>query len=482
MVPGVPSTGFPGYNLSPICKSEPNLAPTTMPMPVQHNELPYTHFALIYLDANGNLCLQSSQSIANRCQTILPPRATEAFLRAVALSREAHSPPFHIDPSTPVSPGEKRHFPLQMPRISNVGVDVRNGSHMWKQVESGNPFQPTEWSSYQEPWPLWHAEAHDLRKTDCLNKDHSEVRGTTSMISVSDADLLGLYYKKAFENLHQTNCRVLAKAYVKLVEPRKQVNYPYNGRKTVAGTSIQLDPDVTKPPWWPSGVSHREPDHLPKVERIRLLVYILRELRTSYGISAAKLREADQPIRHQISPPERLRILNEIYLVREAEENFLEGKTDGQSMVRISRANLPETEGDTPSPKGRSGNSSPTEMATIRDPNTNAGTEPRVVAVDALQPVIASAGGFATNSYSNRHPLPGTVSESTPTVPTAQTQSSFDSAGSLLAVPGNPRNYDGIETYSVDPTSPTSLWHCPSICPVGPQQLPIKYYDDHYHY
>jgi hypothetical protein len=83
-------------------------------------------------------------------------------------------------------------------------------------------------------------------------------------ISVRDANLLGCYYKKAFENLQQTNCRVLAKAYVKLVEPRKQVNYPYNGRKIVAGIPRQLDPNETKPPWWPSGVSHREPDHLPK--------------------------------------------------------------------------------------------------------------------------------------------------------------------------------------------------------------------------
>lgn len=79
-----------------------------------------------------------------------------------------------------------------------------------------------------------------------------------------DKDLLRCYYEKVFQNPQQTNCRVLAKAYIKLVEPRKQVHYPYNGRRTIAPKTQQLDPDATKPPWWPSGVSHREPDHLPK--------------------------------------------------------------------------------------------------------------------------------------------------------------------------------------------------------------------------
>lgn len=85
-----------------------------------------------------------------------------------------------------------------------------------------------------------------------------------ALISIRDNDFLRRYYERVFQNLQQTNCRVLAKAYVKLVEPRKQLIYPYNGRKIVAGGTQQLDPGETKPPWWPSGVSHREPDHLLK--------------------------------------------------------------------------------------------------------------------------------------------------------------------------------------------------------------------------
>jgi hypothetical protein len=82
---------------------------------------------------------------------------------------------------------------------------------------------------------------------------------------IQDSKAMIHIYEKAFANFQQTNCRVLAKAYIKILEPRKQVNYPYNGRKLVGGSKVQFDPEMTKPPWWPSLVRHHEPDHLPKV-------------------------------------------------------------------------------------------------------------------------------------------------------------------------------------------------------------------------
>lgn len=83
-------------------------------------------------------------------------------------------------------------------------------------------------------------------------------------LRVGDHNLLRRYYEKAFDNFQQLNCRMIAKAWIKLVEPRKQVNHPYNGRKNVGGASQRVDPELTKPRWWPVGVTHKEPDHLPK--------------------------------------------------------------------------------------------------------------------------------------------------------------------------------------------------------------------------
>lgn len=120
-----------------------------------------------------------------------------------------------------------------------------------------SPFSPTEASQYG-----WQGTCNNAGKV---------VDGKKIMISIKDHNILTLYYEKAFERIQQTNCRILAKAYVKLVEPQKQVNYPYNGRKLIGGNKTQLDPNATKPPWWPSGVTHREPDHLPKIGR-RMIV------------------------------------------------------------------------------------------------------------------------------------------------------------------------------------------------------------------
>lgn len=44
-------------------------------------------------------------------------------------------------------------------------------------------------------------------------------------------------------------------------------------------------------------------------------------------MTTRRLKEADQPIRLQISPAERLQLLDEVYRVREEEEKFQEGLT-----------------------------------------------------------------------------------------------------------------------------------------------------------
>ncbi|OJJ49070.1 hypothetical protein ASPZODRAFT_129452 [Penicilliopsis zonata CBS 506.65] len=232
--------------------------------------LRFRHFALIYLNERGELGFETSPSIASSSDGILSPEIRERFLQAVALSNSVRMP-------------NDGHAPSQSALVSSERKDINHGT-----VAS-------------------------------TLLDHSE----QLEIPVYNSKMLRLYYEKAFEALQQTNCRVLAKAYIKLVEPRKQVNFPYNGRRVISGLSRQLDPEETKPGWWPTGVPHREPDHLLKPERIRLLVHILCDLRESHGMSVQKLWEADQAIRYQFDPSERLRLLDEIYRVRRQEEKFL---------------------------------------------------------------------------------------------------------------------------------------------------------------
>ena len=146
-------------------------------------------------------------------------------------------------------------------------------------------FPPTIGSSCGESWPPSSRQTQIFSEAAATplppqplkapwSQGISVLDNRRALISIRDKDFLRRYYERVFQNLQQTNCRVLAKAYIKLVEPRKQVNHPYNGRKVVAGRPQQLDPDDTKPPWWPSGVSHREPDHLPKAGKQQISPYL----------------------------------------------------------------------------------------------------------------------------------------------------------------------------------------------------------------
>jgi hypothetical protein len=146
-----------------------------------------------------------------------------------------------------------------MPRRSRKTKPATQSGHrlpIWKQEKDMYYWQPyhfqTQYPDFDEHGPSPNA----FPKGSTCDEGSLPIQDPGAMIHV---------YEKAFEKFQQTNCRVLAKAYIKILEPRKQVNYPYNGRKSVGGITVQLDPEVTKPSWWPSRVRHREPDHLPKV-------------------------------------------------------------------------------------------------------------------------------------------------------------------------------------------------------------------------
>lgn len=62
----------------------------------------YRHFALIYIDRDGNLRHEASPSVAHSRETILSPRVTNEFLRAVAQSGEASPSHSQCKSHTPV--------------------------------------------------------------------------------------------------------------------------------------------------------------------------------------------------------------------------------------------------------------------------------------------------------------------------------------------------------------------------------------------
>ncbi|KAF4770507.1 hypothetical protein HAV15_012776 [Penicillium sp. str.  len=298
------------------------------------------------------------------------------------------------------------------------------------------------------------------------------------VISIKDRHLLRKYYAKAFQNLRQTNCRALAKAYIKLVEPRKQVCFPYNGRAVVAGVIQRLDPEVAKPPWWPPGVRHREPDHLLKEERIRLLIYILCELRTSHGITTKKLQEADQPIRSYIAPAERVCILDEIYRVRQEEVELLEGKSDGQRQTWICRMNLPEAAGTTSKHNRHDGDSIPfdTESTNISN-NPSACVKPGSInnAPPALFAPISNSP--AHSPLDHPYDVQGQFSNKYSARPDPKTIRGFDMTMPISMPPYSLKRKRESEAIAhADATRPAAITHdfSPSIT-AGLQPYPVEY-------
>lgn len=79
-------------------------------------------------------------------------------------------------------------------------------------------------------------------------------------IVISDHQLIISFCETRFKNLQQMACKIVAKVWVKLLEPKKQSNHPYSRGDDLA------------PGWWPKPwgtgkgdkVRHKETDYLLK--------------------------------------------------------------------------------------------------------------------------------------------------------------------------------------------------------------------------
>ncbi|KAI0010301.1 hypothetical protein F4779DRAFT_315729 [Xylariaceae sp. FL0662B] len=167
-------------------------------------------------------------------------------------------------------------------------------------------------------------------------------------ITIGDGNELWTFYDQRFRNCQQTACKMIAKAWVKAVEPKKQSTHPYTGA------------DEKAPDWWPKPwgttkddkVRHKEPDHLYKNERVHLLNHILRMIVEpnhkqhpsiqKLFLNVDKLEEItnealssfftdkDNPSNMQKRP-----FLKEIFKVARQEERFRDGQIDGSTKVFV---------------------------------------------------------------------------------------------------------------------------------------------------
>lgn len=100
------------------------------------------------------------------------------------------------------------------------------------------------------------------RRNPALNAEGPAVQVVLAKrgIKIGNKDEIWKFYDTRFKNIQQWACKIIAKAWVKLIEPKKQSTHPYTGS------------DEGAPEWWPKAwgtgrdekVRHKEPDHLYK--------------------------------------------------------------------------------------------------------------------------------------------------------------------------------------------------------------------------
>ncbi|AQZ13476.1 YDR124W [Zygosaccharomyces parabailii] len=116
----------------------------------------------------------------------------------------------------------------------------------------------------------------DLVESDKVTKYESSLcvsKHTCKMIplSLNNTSLVEKYVYCALKLLRQVPCKAIAKAWIKIIEPRKKTKYPY------------IKGNIAKPTWWPQDVEHREPDHLQKPDRLKLMCAILTQVLPKLG-------------------------------------------------------------------------------------------------------------------------------------------------------------------------------------------------------
>ncbi|KAL4775138.1 hypothetical protein BDW60DRAFT_214500 [Aspergillus nidulans var. acristatus] len=243
----------------------------------------------MFIDHRGELQVETSSCLAGYEKAIFTDEVQERFLKFVnrewqpnlqnipgmGLPASSWYPPTQHRPAglipyewQPIQ-GERRR------RLRRVDSDI---AHSWKPPSPGSPLKRTT-------------------------------------LRVGQTQLLRKYYERAFEDFQQLNCRVIAKAYVKMTG---QLPGP---RGYTAGP--------------------RE-DKAKVVARRRETQRAGSSSQACHGVTAAKLKDAGLDVRRQIQPEKRLQVLDEIYYVRNQEELYLDGKISGDHMVHVSYGHMEE--------------------------------------------------------------------------------------------------------------------------------------------
>ncbi|KAI1180383.1 hypothetical protein F4777DRAFT_598321 [Nemania sp. FL0916] len=184
-------------------------------------------------------------------------------------------------------------------------------------------------------------------------------------IKISDSSTIYAFYDHYFKGCQQTACKILSKAWIKAVAPKKQSTHPYTKG------------DDSRPDWWPKTyrklgenteryLLHKEPDHIGKDERVFLLCHILRLLVEPPHKQHPAIRKVDlnldelesvtfKALSSWFSDRETPRnqskraLLKDLFRVARLEARYRDGEIDGDTEVFVVAPDNESKEWDTDS-------------------------------------------------------------------------------------------------------------------------------------
>jgi len=115
---------------------------------------------------------------------------------------------------------------------------------------------------FEDHWPVEPGRRKRPRRQGAMRRDLDDdappvVTNARKTIVIGDSEAVLNFYDRGFKCIQQTACKEVAKAFIKIIAPKKQATNPYTGGY------------ATAPDWWPKAtgpgekdrVRHVEPDH-----------------------------------------------------------------------------------------------------------------------------------------------------------------------------------------------------------------------------
>lgn len=193
-------------------------------------------------------------------------------MQSSKMERRRHIPPLpspHLSRTSFQTLGDKASVKFRNELLQTVSISIRSFS--LKNLRwSADSFASLAYSEFDMPMGETDESLSGLRQSrrgsrredpttaKTKNRDEPTVPvKRTSQLIIGDWHEVNKLYVDRFQDLNQIACKLMGKAFVKIMEPKKQTHHPYTKG------------DSQAPAWWPKGVGpeyvpHKEPDHIKK--------------------------------------------------------------------------------------------------------------------------------------------------------------------------------------------------------------------------